>query len=327
MIRNAAPSAPSFLQFEMSFSDIDELATQTRAWNLDFRQLDRGQFRGQILQLMLADVQLARARFHSRLHQTGAPPEGMRTIAIPADEDLELIWRGRHIDGNSLMVFPEGGELCSVSGKDFHVFTCSFTQSKLDSIAENLGLGPSAKLLNSDESIRCDPSRIRRLRSCLRELSGSVPCGHDPSPSEAYVDKLTRTLPAQLLGAIGDAHERSTPVTTHKREAALSKAIDFLEGNLSQPISIDDLAKSAGVSKRTLEYAFAERFGVSPKEYLMILRLRGLRLELRDSSPARAKVSEIASHWGFWHMGQLAADYRKRFGELPSQTLSRVARN
>ncbi|MCK5375915.1 MAG: helix-turn-helix domain-containing protein, partial [Acidobacteria bacterium] len=32
-------------------------------------------------------------------------------------------------------------------------------------------------------------------------------------------------------------------------------------------------------------------------------------------------VTDVANNWGFWHMGQFAADYRKMFGELPSQTL------
>jgi len=32
-------------------------------------------------------------------------------------------------------------------------------------------------------------------------------------------------------------------------------------------------------------------------------------------------VQEAAAGWGFWHLSELAADYRRQFGELPSQTL------
>jgi AraC-like DNA-binding protein len=32
-------------------------------------------------------------------------------------------------------------------------------------------------------------------------------------------------------------------------------------------------------------------------------------------------VNEIAARWGFDHAGNFAADYRRLFGELPSQTL------
>jgi AraC family ethanolamine operon transcriptional activator len=34
-------------------------------------------------------------------------------------------------------------------------------------------------------------------------------------------------------------------------------------------------------------------------------------------------IIELAGIHGFWHMGQFAADYRRIYGELPSDTLKR----
>ncbi|UCG61547.1 MAG: helix-turn-helix domain-containing protein [Candidatus Zixiibacteriota bacterium] len=34
-------------------------------------------------------------------------------------------------------------------------------------------------------------------------------------------------------------------------------------------------------------------------------------------------IADVANHWGFWHMGQFSADYRRLFGELPLETLRR----
>ena len=36
-------------------------------------------------------------------------------------------------------------------------------------------------------------------------------------------------------------------------------------------------------------------------------------------------VTEIAMQWGFTHMGRFSIEYRRRFGESPSETLSRAA--
>ena len=36
-----------------------------------------------------------------------------------------------------------------------------------------------------------------------------------------------------------------------------------------------------------------------------------------------ARVQDIAPEFGFWHMGQLASDYKRHFGELPSESLIR----
>ena len=90
-----------------------------------------------------------------------------------------------------------------------------------------------------------------------------------------------------------------------------------------EPVHLLDLSAITGASERTLRYGFLERFGVSPKSYLHTFRLNGVRRELKQADPARVKVVDIANHWGFWHMGKFAADYRKLCGELPSETLRR----
>ena len=83
---------------------------------------------------------------------------------------------------------------------------------------------------------------------------------------------------------------------------------------------MQEVCRAAGVSWRTLDYAFRERLGVTPKQYLNAIRLNAVRRELRSAGP-EVKISDVANRWGFWHMGQFAADYRKHFGELPSELL------
>ena len=79
---------------------------------------------------------------------------------------------------------------------------------------------------------------------------------------------------------------------------------------------------AAGSSWRTLDYAFRERLGITPKQYVNAVRLNAFRHELTIASPDTL-VADLANQQGFWHMGQLAADYRAMFGELPSETLRR----
>ncbi len=39
----------------------------------------------------------------------------------------------------------------------------------------------------------------------------------------------------------------------------------------------------------------------------------------RRSDPSIKIADVVANPWGFWHLGQFAADFRRQFGELPSQ--------
>lgn len=68
----------------------------------------------------------------------------------------------------------------------------------------------------------------------------------------------------------------------------------------------------------TLERAFSEEFGVSPKSYMQSQRLNAARRDLLIAEP-EGFVADIANRWDFWYMGRFAAEYRKQFGELPSK--------
>ena len=64
--------------------------------------------------------------------------------------------------------------------------------------------------------------------------------------------------------------------------------------------------------------AFREHFGVTPKTYLRAFRLNCVRKDLLVAAP-KTPIADVANRWGFWHIGQFASDYRRQFGELPSQ--------
>ncbi|MBN8443444.1 MAG: AraC family transcriptional regulator [Thauera sp.] len=102
-------------------------------------------------------------------------------------------------------------------------------------------------------------------------------------------------------------------------------AEDYMQANPGAPITVESLAQLAGVSVRTLYGGFRKHRGVTPMAYLRSLRMERVRQALLDPAQARS-VTVLATRWGFLELGRFAADYRKRYGELPSETLSRAPR-
>ena len=88
--------------------------------------------------------------------------------------------------------------------------------------------------------------------------------------------------------------------------------------------TLSTLASQAGVSVRTLNAAFREYRQCTPMQAMRDARLAGVRADLLAARPG-ARVREVAEAWGYAQLGIFAANYRRRFGELPSDTLKRCA--
>lgn len=100
------------------------------------------------------------------------------------------------------------------------------------------------------------------------------------------------------------------------------QALDYIERHLREPITMTELARHVNASVRSVQLGFRDELGVSPMAYVRDRRLERARAELVDAEPADGvTVTEVAEHWGFHHLGNFSALYRKRWGEPPSDTL------
>jgi AraC family transcriptional regulator, ethanolamine operon transcriptional activator len=133
---------------------------------------------------------------------------------------------------------------------------------------------------------------------------------------DELLDRLARTV--QLEGP-----SRTRPNGSLRRQG-LDRALDFLRAaDDAASISVPELCAAAGVSQRTLEYAFRETFGITPLGFLRQRRFHSARHELLATHPAVTTVGDIAHRAGFLELGRFATTYRRLFGEVPSQTLRR----
>ena len=113
---------------------------------------------------------------------------------------------------------------------------------------------------------------------------------------------------------------------SQKGEVSFDRALDYIHNQAVESFTAAELCRQSGCSQRWLEQGFRKRFGMTPKKYVKCLRLARVRERLLKADKVeRPTVIELASEQGFWHMGQFAADYRKLYGELPSESLGRFA--
>ncbi len=95
---------------------------------------------------------------------------------------------------------------------------------------------------------------------------------------------------------------------------------DYIMANAGEQILLSDLIAVSGVCGRTLFRTFRQFREVSPMEYLRQTRLRMVRQSLLQSRGSET-VTAVLTKWGITQFGRFAADYRRQYGELPSETL------
>ena len=294
------------------FDDFEACAAALLSWEIEAIQLDRGPFAAGLIQARSPAVLVSEIAFGRSLHQRGEPPRGMRTLGVPADPTQRIFFRNHWADANQLMFFPRGSEMDSVSVPGFHVFSVSFEEDRLSEISQALGGADYTGLLAGREVVDCSPGVMRSVRHAIHQfMSSSV--GHEDRDSG--LDLLQTITEVLTLD-----EDRRSPEPAHARELAVRRSLDLIDAANREPVSVVDLCRAAGVSRRTLEYAFRERFELSPKAYMLVRRLDGVRAELRQNHDGQS-ITCIANDWGFNHLSRFAASYRRQFGELPSQTM------
>jgi AraC-like DNA-binding protein len=125
-----------------------------------------------------------------------------------------------------------------------------------------------------------------------------------------------------LLGAHHNYRDQLAADQPPAPGRAVRATVDVIEAHPEQDHTVGSLARAQGVSRRSLERAFREHTGTSPWKYVKTVRLRRAHDQLRATEPGMLTVGEVARRWGMTH-SQFSAEYQRRYGETPLQTLRR----
>jgi AraC family transcriptional regulator, ethanolamine operon transcriptional activator len=234
---------------------------------------------------------------------------------------LRVRWFGSDVAQEHVAVSTRGVDLSTAGPATFysatidaHELECRFRDAP-----------DVAALLEAcqETRLRRSPIFAQRLRAYFQRLfrfPESVPRN---ASSGAPSTIIGGTLLPLLAAAVDTANGSSVEASRHlsRRVAAVRMCETYMREHLAAEVSLLDLSRASGIRVRSLINAFEAVTGLSPMVYLKRLRLSGARHALRHANKLQTRVIDIATDWGFWHMGHFAATYRAMFGETPSETL------
>jgi AraC-like DNA-binding protein len=99
----------------------------------------------------------------------------------------------------------------------------------------------------------------------------------------------------------------------------ISRAIDWLKGNFSRPLRIDDLASQVNMSTSTFHHHFRAVTAMSPLQYQKWLRLNeARRLLLTEKQDATTTAFQV----GYESPSQFSREYSRLFGAPPLRDIT-----
>lgn len=223
--------------------------------------------------------------------------EGRRYLLLPGD--IVLV-------GSRCVHKPEFEEGISYERMILYISPSLLAENSVpDYSLEDVFSGKPGHVLRPAEDVR------RRLRSLAEQLESEMAA----SGGENAI--LSRCTLLRLLVEIGRAMQKTgseLPQPVVPRDGKILDILRYLEANLAEDISIDDLAAQFFISKYHMMRRFRDETGYTIHGYVTEKRLLLAQQLLEQGLP----LGETALRCGYQEYSTFSRAYKKQFGRSPS---------
>lgn len=311
-------------QFSASFGSIDKLS-EAMGYDLDFRQLESGPLMANVSSTAMGSVVCNDFSLDRAFHQRGKMPDEIYTFGFMQNASHSR-WAGKDIGPFTLLDFNSRNGFDVRSNSSFAATILHVDQRQLEDTAEGLGINlGKLGIIEFSAPLPTDHSKLECLHSTVATTKVAIKVRHKQSAVSNSLLELEADIYRIVAECLGNG-TRDSKASPPMRLRALRRSIEFIDAHLRDALTICDICRASSTSIRTLQRVFLEELGISPKRYIKLAKLAQVQKQLtRQGDPL--PIGEIAHSWGFWHLGQFAQDYRREFGELPSETRRNAAQN
>lgn len=307
---------------QLEFSNFEIFARVLNGYDLDLKQLDRGTFSASLQQFACDSVFISRIASTRRFEVHGTPPPGLRSFGIPTTNCLPFTWRNKFSSGNTIQIYKPSTELEMVTRPFFEAIDVSIPEETFNILSQQWGYPELDKLIGTREMVVCRPESMKHLRGALQTICKTVNNKPDSLKHDIGLQELIKyEVPHLLAHALTTDETKKPKIALDKRSRILKLAIDYVKQTPHDKVSISQFCSDIDINIRSLQRAFINQYGIPPKSYAKAYHLNSVYKKLLQSDTKTTRIADIASSHGFWHMSQFATDYRRHFGELPSETL------
>lgn len=309
----------SYSRSEIHGFDPDAFAEVIRGGAFDHRVLGAGRVSADLEHWESAGVSVDRGSYDFATLVEGEFRPGHLCFGLVLCPGEDPWINGARIQATNLQVYAEGAELLYRSGAGTNWTAVQVPRERLQQAALRR-TGRTVKLPRSGmHNLRLAPGVVDRIRSLVADVLRDVRTAPDG------VDSLPDVVLDGLVDALAHGgHDDATEVgkDSPRRVTAIRDSLRWMSAHVARGYDCDALCSAVGVPERTLQLYFRQCLRLSPNRAHLSIRLHEAR-RLLTAGRARASdsVTSTATRCGFGHLSRFAEDYRRLFGELPSETL------
>jgi AraC-like DNA-binding protein len=144
----------------------------------------------------------------------------------------------------------------------------------------------------------------------------------DVLANQTIAAPLLQSLLDAVLAAVAHPYRDALDASVRSwAPHAVRRWVDTIEAFPERPLTTAVLATDAGTSVRALEASWHRHLDSSPGDSLRGVRLGRAHGELAEHSPDEVTAGAIGYRWGYARTARFGADYTRRYGLPPEQTL------
>ena len=238
----------------------------------------------------------------------------------------EATWvNGAILDRSSIQVYAEDAEMLYRAGPRTDWAGITITRELLQKEALNR-LGHEIDLPSSGmRNYQTTPLLVDRLMESISTMNR----GEDPgaNPGAAGRETFLQLLLECLFSTGSEETSRQIESRQQLRMDIVRRADAIIRKKIteSEGYSSESICRSLGVSERSLQLHFKEAMGLPPKTWFRRVAMNEAHRALTLEQPRPGLVAQVAMDHHFEHLGRFSQEYRKLFGESPSETASRIS--
>lgn len=313
-------AAPGLVTVETT--DPSEYELALTPWDLLCRPSQAGDFSHRLKLFAGEAFMLYREDYRLGVNLSGLSPPGLLLVSLPAAHAEEAVYWGHDHEQTCIP--------CAAPGEASAFLPSGYTQwvAGIDIEAFRKAASPAAcARLESrmrSHALPCLPGTRRRLRRWVGDIL--VRLEHEPAlaHSKPFSDRCFDELVRHLVELADHEPARRSTHVTSQAQRGFHRALEYLREAPMKDVRLSRLCEVSGVCERSLQYAFHDAVGMSPKAFMRVRRLHAARRVLVGADPSQTRICDVATRFGFFELGRFAGHYRQHFGECPSDTLRRT---